>query len=120
MTIRRTPRALPTLSAALMLALAVSAPALAVTIDWVTVGGPGNACDSQTQGCFGSVANTYRISKYETTNAQYAEFLNSVAATDTHGLYQTDMGSAARGGITGPERQGISPTPSRRTWVTSL
>jgi len=63
-----------------------------VTFDWVTVGGPGNTCETQSQGCFGAVANTYRISKFETTNAQYAEFLNAVATTDTYGLYNASMG----------------------------
>jgi len=70
-----------------------------VTIDWVTVGDPENACDSQSQGCFGAVTYTYRISRYEITNVQYAEFLNAVAATDTYGLYNTSMGLGF-GGIT--------------------
>jgi len=70
-----------------------------VSIDWVTVGDPGNACDTQTSGCFGSVADPYRISKFEVSNAQYAEFLNAVAATDTNTLYNTSMGSGY-GGIT--------------------
>jgi hypothetical protein len=30
----------------------------------------------------------------------YADFLNSVAATDRYSLYNTNMGSDARGGIT--------------------
>jgi sulfatase modifying factor 1 len=80
--------------------LLLGAPATAVSIDWVTVGNPGNACETQPQGCFGDVADVYRISKYEVTNAQYAEFLNAVAATtDTNGLYNPLMGSG-RGGIT--------------------
>lgn len=62
----------------------------AVTFEWASVGDPGNACDPQEQGCFGSVAEPYRISKYEVTNCQYAEFLNAVAATDTNGLYDTE------------------------------
>jgi formylglycine-generating enzyme required for sulfatase activity len=70
-----------------------------VTIDWVTVGDPGNDCETQTQGCFGAVAYTYQISKYEVTNAQYTEFLNALAATDTYGLYHTSMESGW-GGIT--------------------
>jgi formylglycine-generating enzyme required for sulfatase activity len=90
------------LTAASALILAVGGVAHAVTMDWVTVGDPGNACDTQSQGCFGSVGYTYLISKYETTNAQYAEFLNAVAATDTNGLYHTRMGVADpdSGGIT--------------------
>ena len=48
----------------------------------------------------------YKISKYEVTNAQYAEFLSAVAETDTNGLYSTSMGSDATfGGIT---RSGVS------------
>jgi formylglycine-generating enzyme required for sulfatase activity len=72
----------------------------ALEFDWVTVGDPGNACDQQMQGCFGAVTYTYQISKYEVTNAQYAEFLNAVAATDTYGLYDTQMSEAlGYGGI---------------------
>ncbi len=84
---------------ALILGVAFGAPAQSVTIDWISVGDPGNACDVQPQGCFGAVANTYRISKYETTNAQYTEFLNAVAVTDPNGLYNTQMG-VPHGGIT--------------------
>jgi len=88
-------------------ALLFAPPAHAVvTIDWVTVGDPGNACDTQSQGCFGSVAKSYRISKFEVTNAQYTEFLNAMAATDTNGLYYIGMGSGF-GGIT---QSGSSPS----------
>lgn len=83
--------------------------AAVVTIDWVTVGDPGNACDTQPQGCFGSVATPYRISKFEITNAQYAEFLNAVAATDAHELYHSNMGNPNNldlGGITRSGSQG--------------
>ncbi len=69
-----------------------------VTIPWVTVGGAGNLCDTQITGCFGAVVTPYRISEHEVTNAQYAEFLNAVAATDTFLLYNASMG-AAPGGI---------------------
>src|SRR5688572_21011686 len=85
------------LGAALAWALLLLAlPAAAVTIDWVAVGDPGNAPDTEvmndeTTG-YGDVAYAYWISQYEITNTQYAEFLNAVAATDTHGLYDTDMG----------------------------
>ncbi|MCC6641925.1 MAG: SUMF1/EgtB/PvdO family nonheme iron enzyme [Deltaproteobacteria bacterium] len=52
------------------------------------------------------MATPYRIGKYEVTNAQYAEFLNKVAATDTNALYNTKMDSDATvGGIT---RSGVS------------
>jgi formylglycine-generating enzyme required for sulfatase activity len=86
---------LPLAAASLWLAPAASA----VTFDWVRVGDPGNACDdTPLQGCFGAVDYVYRIAKHEVTNAQYAEFLNAVAASDPLGLYNTDM--ASFGGIT--------------------
>ena len=34
-----------------------------VTIEWVTVGDPGNACDTQSDGCYGAVGYTHQISK---------------------------------------------------------
>jgi len=77
--------------------------AAAVAMDWVTVGDPGNACDPQEQGCFGAVAESYQIGKYEVTNAQYAEFLNAVASSDANALYVANMGdplSYRHGGIT--------------------
>ena len=52
------------------------------------------------------MAYDYWISKYEVTNAQYAEFLNAKAASDPLGLYNTNMGiDATFGGIT---RSGVS------------
>jgi formylglycine-generating enzyme required for sulfatase activity len=84
-----------------MLLLALPAPA--VTIDWVTVGDPGNPADTQvmndgTSG-YGSVPYVYRIAKHEVTNTQYAAFLNAVAASDPNGLYAAGM-SCCFGGIT--------------------
>jgi formylglycine-generating enzyme required for sulfatase activity len=73
---------LPLAAAFLSLAPAASA----VTIDWVTVGDPGNPADTQVMGDgttgYGAVAYSYRIGKYEVTNAQYVEFLNGKAASD--------------------------------------
>jgi formylglycine-generating enzyme required for sulfatase activity len=69
-----------------------------VAVEWSTVDDAGNAPDPTTG--FGSVGYGYRIGTYEVTNAQYAAFLNSVAASDPNGLYNTNMGSSARGGIT--------------------
>jgi len=77
----------------------IAAPASAVTVDWVAVGAPGNACDPLSAACFGGVANAYRISRFEVTNAQYAEFLNAVAASDPKALYNTNMGLGSRAGI---------------------
>ena len=94
---------------ALLFAL-LATPVSAVSIDWVPVGNAGNAPDTPSTNCFaadcGSVAYDYWISKYEVTNAQYAEFLNAKAASDALGLYNTSMGSDATfGGIT---RSGVS------------
>ncbi len=87
--------------AALVVALLTSlaVPARAVSIDWVTVGDPGNAADTGAE-ARGAVATSYQVMRYEFTNQQYAEFLNSVAATDTYSLYNASMGSDPRGGIT--------------------
>ena len=68
-------------------------------IEWVTVGDPGNTADTAPAG-FGAVAASFQIMKYEFTNQLYTDFLNSVAATDTYLLYNTNMHSNARGGIT--------------------
>ena len=92
-----------------LVALFFSPPAQAATIDWVPIGNPNNAADTLTNceaaNC-GSVDHAYFISRYETTNAQYAEFLNAKAATDPLGLYNASMGSDATfGGIT---RSGVS------------
>ena len=49
---------------------------------------PGNSPD--TTG-FGAVDYSYRISQFEVTTGQYTEFLNAVAADDTHDLYSVEM-----------------------------
>jgi sulfatase modifying factor 1 len=82
----------------------VAAPSTGVVIDWVTIGNPGNAADTPSSNCnlggsCGSVPHSYMISKYEVTNTQYAEFLNSVDAGGTNplALYSASMDSS--GGI---------------------
>ncbi len=78
--------------------LATSLAQAAITIDTVIVGDPGNSDKASTS--LGGVSYTYRISTFEVTNAQYASFLNATAvASDTHGLWNIDMGSDDRGGI---------------------
>ncbi len=79
--------------------LLASTASAQVVIDWVTVGDPGNACDVQTEGCFGAVSVEFQIGEYEVTNAQYTAFLNAVAATDTNSLYIGSMAFGV-GGIT--------------------
>jgi len=79
----------------------------AVEYELVTVGDPGNASDITG---FGRVTYTYRIGKYDVTIGQYAAFLNAVARTDAHALYDpamaTDLSSAGigRSGDTGAYR----------------
>lgn len=70
----------------------------AVTIDWVTVGDPGNAADTTT---YGTVNASFQIMKFEFTNSQYAEFLNAIdpAGTNPNSVYNTNMGGNVRGGI---------------------
>ncbi len=73
--------------------------AIAVNIETVPVGNPGNAGElsGPSAGGYGadricgSVGYTYRISKHEVTAEQYKDFLNAVAKTDTYGLYNPDM-----------------------------
>lgn len=77
--------------------------ALGVTVDWVQIdANPVNAPDTATNcgaaGC-GSVSYDYFLSKYEITNAQYAEFLNEKAAADPLELYHQAMSTNEVGGI---------------------
>ncbi len=73
----------------LALALAsVSTSVLGVTIDFTPVNNAGNLANPATG--LGAVSSLFNISKYETTNSQYAEFLNSVdaAGTNPNSIYQ--------------------------------
>jgi sulfatase modifying factor 1 len=84
--------------------LAAASPAVAVTIDWVTVGDPGNPADPVPPSPggaseYGAVSYSYQISKYEVTNAQYAEFLNAMAVDLDYGFYNPQMNSSPYGGI---------------------
>ena len=77
------------------------ASAFAGVIQWVTVGDPGNTADTAPSG-YGAVATSFQIMKYEFTNQQYADFLNSVDrnGTNPYSVYDAQMGSGGRGGIT--------------------
>jgi len=59
-----------------------------VQYELATVGDPGNAADANG---FGAVPHEYRIGRYHVTIGQYAAFLNAVARTDPHGLYDERM-----------------------------
>ena len=79
-------------------------PANASSMLLAPVRAAGNAADPATG--FGAVGTDYWIGVTEVTNTQYADFLNAVAATDPHGLYDVGMGSdAINGGIV---RSGVS------------
>jgi formylglycine-generating enzyme len=58
----------------------------------VRINNLGNPADTRYNSiAVGSVDYEYSISKFEVTVAQYTEFLNAVAATDTYGLYNPSM-----------------------------
>jgi formylglycine-generating enzyme len=79
--------------------LAVSSASAMINIDTVFVGDAGNAND--TANPYGGVAYGYHIGTHEVTNGQYTAFLNAKATTDTHSLYNSNMGSdSTHGGIT--------------------
>ncbi len=59
-----------------------------IDIETVFVGNPGNPDDTHLL-AYGGVDHSYSIGKYEVTAGQYTEFLNAVAATDPHGLYNS-------------------------------
>jgi formylglycine-generating enzyme required for sulfatase activity len=72
--------------------------ASAEAIQWVTVGDPNNAADTTNRG---AVSDSFQIMKYEFTNQQYTNFLNSVDAggINPNSVYNVDMGNDIRGGI---------------------
>jgi formylglycine-generating enzyme required for sulfatase activity len=71
----------------------------------VTVGDVGNAADTTS---YGAVSYYYQIGTYEVTGSQYTAFLNAVASTDTHGLYNAGMGTDS--GASQISRSGTSGT----------
>jgi formylglycine-generating enzyme required for sulfatase activity len=91
------------LLAAPLLGLCAS-PARALDLDLVPIDDPGNPADDQFMFCchestgwpilLGSVDYVYQIGRTEITNAQYAEFLNAVAAAgDPEELWNSRMGN---------------------------
>ncbi|MGA0438743.1 MAG: hypothetical protein ACO3PO_14325 [Limisphaerales bacterium] len=90
------------------------AQAAIITLDTVTVGDAGNADDSNS---LGGVDYSFNMGCFEVSNGQYTEFLNAVAATDTHGLYQSGMhyNYRSRASNTGIVRSGSSGSYSYST-----
>ena len=80
------------------LVAAIGGVTQAAAPETVPVGNPGNKVDDTG---FGAVTYEYRIGKYEVTNDEYCEFLNAVAKSDSHGLYdgRMDGGPENWGGI---------------------
>jgi formylglycine-generating enzyme required for sulfatase activity len=77
------------------------------SMDWVAVGDEGNTGDMSIDGGgypggLGNVSYRYGIGRYEVTNDQYAEFLNAAdpQGANPNGIYNSNMGDNARGGIT--------------------
>ncbi len=90
------------------------------SLQFVTVGDPGNVAD--TTG-YGSVGNVYQMGKYDVTVGQYCQFLNAVAtnsdpyrlyysgmATDLPTIHITQNGSAPNYSyaVTGSDSQGVN------------
>ncbi len=71
---------------------AALATALGLNLPVVLVGDANNPPDPGTGNLYGSVSYAYSIGKFEVTLGQYGEFLNAVAASDTHGLYDRALG----------------------------
>ena len=85
------------------------APGL-TSVEFVTVGNPGNAPDTRYNSIsVGSVDHVYQIGKYEVTAGQYTEFLNAVAKADPNGLYNTAMGDPGDSLGANIQRTGSSP-----------
>ncbi len=98
------------------------------SLDFVTVGNPGNAADPSTG--YGAVPYTYQMGTYDVTTAQYCQFLNAVAKTDTYGLYNSGMNTdnsyikITRSGssgnysysVTGSDSQAANCPVSNVTW----
>jgi formylglycine-generating enzyme required for sulfatase activity len=102
-----------------LLSLLIGSAASAVSMAWTPIGNPGNACDAQSQGCFGAVGYDYMIGTYEVTNAQYVEFLNAKAKSDALELYDTDMANPAHDPCCTSGYGGITRTGSSGSYTYS-
>lgn len=96
-------------SVVLLLSVGPAVAALALNIETVPIGDPGNAGELSGLGAggygpdriCGGVGYTYNIGKYEVSNAEYRAFLNAVDpdGADPRGLYNSLMGNHIFGGI---------------------
>ncbi len=99
-------------------------PPAAPNVEMVTIGNPGNPTDEpqgDLQLQFGSVANAYRIGKFNVTVSQYAAFLNAKAASDPNGLFNENM-EIVRDGDTGRYTYSVEAGKGNRPirWVEPL
>jgi len=105
--IKKLKKQIATLKAQLAAATA-KPPTPAPFMEMVKVGNVGNAADQDFgDGQFGTVPYEYSIGKYEVTLAQYTDFLNAVAATDTHALFNENMATYVD--VAGIAQNGASP-----------
>jgi hypothetical protein len=69
-----------------------SMPAGQTSLQFVTIGDPGNAADGTG---LGAVSYTYSMGEFDVTAAQYVQFLNAVAQTDPYSVYNSSMSSSS-------------------------
>jgi sulfatase modifying factor 1 len=96
-------RVLSVAAVVFLVASAAQATPISATVlgyDLVKVGDANNAADGGNG--YGAVATDFWIGRFHFTNTQYVAFLNAIdpAGEGPNGVYNTDMGSNARGGIT--------------------
>lgn len=89
-TLKRQSLTLRRQNSALALALANERAKDDPLLEMVEVGDKDNGKDANS-GNLGSVPYDFHIGKFEVTVAEYTEFLNAVAATDTYHLYNPNM-----------------------------
>src|SRR3989304_4992635 len=80
-------------------------PAGLTSLTFVPVDNAGNGNDTTN---YGAVAYDYWMGTFEITAAQYSEFLNGVAKTDTYQLWIADMADVSTHGGCGIQRGGTS------------
>jgi hypothetical protein len=78
----------------------LAATAFGITIQELNLKTVGNTGNANSTAGLGAVSSTFKISAYEVSNTQYAQFLNSVGATNPNSIYNANMGTNAAGGIT--------------------
>jgi formylglycine-generating enzyme len=88
---------------AVVVAAVICQQAHSISIPTVEIGNPGNFEDTRYFSGFGigTVDHNFRIGKYEVTNVQYVEFLNSVDPDGINelGLYSSSMTTDPNGGV---------------------